>query len=461
MIRAAFLSRLPLVNSVRELDSAPRRFLFFTAFNVVSWQCIVGPAMVLFARRIDMPATWVGFLISFMPFTTLLVVFTVPLVVRVGAKQLMLRTWLLRNLVITPVFLMPWVIRYGGNHWGWYLLLGSTLGFCVMRAIGSGGWFPWLHEVVPEEQRGLYFSTEAGSTQLINVGIILAQGLFLTGKPSVERFLVIYAVGIAAGLFSLKWMSRVPGGGGGTQTLSLWEGFAAYRIPLRDRAYLRFVITAALCFSAASWFGSAFVLFLRDILLLPERDIMLIMAAASFGVMLTIRAWGRFADHSGSGRAIHKTLTAHSLIALAFVLLEPGETWTRYALPPLTFLITIFGAAFWMAANRAMLNLVKETGRVAYTNLWSLGTALSLGITPIFVGICIHQWGLFGFHVCFIISGVSGLLCAAAVRWVVRDSGPVEVSLSDLVNPILPVRTLARIMWITLGLHESNRIDGT
>ena len=60
----------------KNLSPAPRRFLGFMAFNVVSFQCFVGPAMVLFARKLDMPASWVGFLIAAMPLSMVLVMFT-------------------------------------------------------------------------------------------------------------------------------------------------------------------------------------------------------------------------------------------------------------------------------------------------------------------------------------------------------------------------------------------------
>ncbi|MCL4219528.1 MAG: hypothetical protein KJ052_21315, partial [Candidatus Hydrogenedentes bacterium] len=66
--------KFPLLRSIGDLDRGPRRFLLFTGFNVVSWQCIVGPALILLARYIEMPASWVGLLISFMPLSTLLVV---------------------------------------------------------------------------------------------------------------------------------------------------------------------------------------------------------------------------------------------------------------------------------------------------------------------------------------------------------------------------------------------------
>ena len=69
----------PVISGYRALEPAPRRFLFFVAVNVVSWQNIVGPAMVLFARKIDMPEFLVGLLLSIMPFAQLLVLVTMPM----------------------------------------------------------------------------------------------------------------------------------------------------------------------------------------------------------------------------------------------------------------------------------------------------------------------------------------------------------------------------------------------
>lgn len=449
--------QIPVISSFLELSNAPRRFLFFTAFNVVSWQCIVGPAMILFARRIDMPPSWVGLLISFLPFSTFLVAFTAPLVARFGAKRLMFSMWMMRNLVMCVVFLMPWVLARGEARHGWYLLMGGTLAFCIFRALGSGGWFPWLHEVVPAEERGAYFSAETASTQLVNVCIILAQGVMLIGDPGVDRFLYIYAVGVIAGLVSLIWMSRVPGGAGMGDEVRRFGAYQAHRRAAQDRPFMVFVALAALCFSCTSWFGSAYVLYLRDALQLTPKRVMWLTAAGSVGVLLTIRYWGRFADHSGSGRAMLKTLIAHSLGALAFLALPPGAWWTPWAIWPVVVLNCIFGAAFWMAAHRAMLNYVKDDGRVGYTNLWTLGTALTLGMTPIMAGWLIQGWGIWGFRACFLISGAAGLAGAFACEWIVRDGArPVGVRMWPL-DPMLPFRTLVRIAWITAGLHESNR----
>jgi hypothetical protein len=450
--------KLALFSGRRELDAAPRQFLMFNLFNVISWQCIVGPAMILLARAIDMPASWVGFLISFMPLSTLAVVLTVPLVTYWGSKKLMFSAWMVRNIVAGLVFLMPLAIYHWGQRAGWYVLMAATLSFCVVRALGAGGWFPWIHEVVPERQRGLYFSTEAAQAHFVNVVVIVGQGIFLSRNPSVNQFLVIYAIGICAGMISLGWMLRVPGGGAvldeGQPT---WAGYRGFRLMLEDRPYLAFILTTGICFSSTAWLGSAIILYMRDILGLPSNAIMGLVACGSGGILLTIRAWGRFAEHSGSGTTMFLSLLGHGLAALACLAVLPGRAWSMPLLVAVIVLANIFGAAFWIAAHRAMLNYVKPTGRIAYTNFWTVGTAIALGVTPILVGQVIDRWHLHGFQLCFIIAGIAGIGSAVASRLVIRDGMPVRRGLTALFDPALPVRTFARIAWITIGLHESNR----
>ena len=169
--------RIPVLSGFQELETPHQRFLIFVAFNVVSWQNIVGPARVLQARKIDMPEAFVGMLLSFLPFTALLLLVTMPLVTRFGPKRVMLWAWFWRNVICCLVFALPLALAFGGKRVAWAVLMTAILGFCVMRALGSGGWLPWLHEIVAEDKRSTYFSTETALTQIINVAIMLAQAV--------------------------------------------------------------------------------------------------------------------------------------------------------------------------------------------------------------------------------------------------------------------------------------------
>ncbi|GMW02360.1 MAG: hypothetical protein AMXMBFR84_34960 [Candidatus Hydrogenedentota bacterium] len=441
---------------IRGLDPAPRRFLFFTAFNVVSWQCIVGQVLVLFGRHVDMPPSWVGFLLAFLPLSMIIILGTVPLVVWWGPKRLMLSAWFSRNVVACAVFTMPWTIYVWGPKAAWYVLLFTTLAFCLARALGAAGWLPWLHEVVPERQRGPYFSAEVAVAQTINVGVTLVQAFILLGNPGLTQFLIVYAIGIAAGFISLLWMGRVPGGKGSRELISIAEGFASYKGALANKSFVRFVIVASLCFVAVTWASAAYVLFLRDAMKLSSHTIMFILAAGSFGILLSIRHWAHFAELNGSGLTMFLSLIGYALASFFCIELIPDMAWAPYAAGALYVAISVFNAAFWMAVHRAMLNFVPETDRVSYTNLWTVGTSLALAATPVAVGYIVEWFGIWGFRSCFLLSTLMCLVCAVLSRAAVQDGQPFDRSIGPMLDPVQPFRTVGRILWITLGLHSSN-----
>jgi hypothetical protein len=411
----------------------------------------------LFGRKIGMDPSWIGFLISFMPLSQLLVVGTARAVTRLGSKRVMFSAWMLRNILTCSVFLMPWAMGHWGPRAGAYVLMTATFGFCIMRAVGSGGWFPWLHEVVPYSQRGTYFSSETAVTQLLSVILTVGQAFVLRGDPSINRFLLIYGAGVCSGFFSLLWMSQVPGGEGTPDHDDTNTG-SAHGEALADRPFMKFIITAALCFSCQAWFGASIVMYMRDALHLSSQTIMLYMAAGSLAILCTVNFWARYAEHSGSGPAMFLSLIGHSLTALACLALPPGWAITSYGVAAAIVFTSIFAGAFAVSVNRAMLHYIKEEGRVGYTNIWTVGSAISTGITPILAGLAIGHLGLWGYRLCFALSGVAGLACAIACRIVVNEhehTGRRHAAFATL-RPDFPIRTLARIVSITVGGHESN-----
>ncbi len=425
-------------------------------FNVISWECIAGSALVLFARHIEMPPSWVGKLLSFMPLSQIIVVFMVPVVTRLGSKRLMYNTWMFRNLTACCVFIMPWAMQWWGPTAAWYVLLTSTLGFCIARSVGAGGWFPWLHEVVPEHQRGLYFSAEASVARLVVLCVAIGQGIILWGNGGLNRYLIIYAIGISSGLFSLVWMKRVPGGDGNPEATFAQGRLAAFSIALKDRRFFRFVLTASFCVSCFSWLGSSMTMYMRDQLGMADLHIMMLVGLGSGGVLFTISSWMRFAEHHGSGHTMFLTLAGHSVIGMVLFALLPGQAWTTYAIVPVYVLLNVLGAAYWVSMNRAMLNCINPENRVTYGSLWTVCTSLSGGATPILAGYIIEWMDLWGFRMCFGIAVVGGALGAVLCRHVVRDGGAQGWDWRRSLTVGAPVRGLTRIVKVTVGLDETN-----
>jgi MFS family permease len=448
---------IPIVSGFNTLGQAPRRFLIYVAINVVSWQNIVGPVMVLLARKIDMPESFVGLMISFMPFTTLLLLFTLPLIVRLGPKRVMMWAWFLRNVITCSVFLLPLALLSGSKEWAWIVLAVSILGFCVMRALGAGGWLPWLHEIVPVHLRSTYFSTETSIAQIINIVVLFIQArLLAVDDPGISRFLLIYAIGIAMGFISLFWMRRIPGGAGNLE-IDAHIGMRAYGRAISDRNFLVFLLVSMFSLSGMTWYGASFIMYLRDNLDMRDSMTLMLTVAGSLGILFTVGAWARFTEANGSGLAMAKTLFGHTSAPVLMVLAVSGASSAPCFSAVSVVFASIFGAAFGVAVNRAMLNQVPDHDRIGYTALWTVGTAIAFGVTPVAAGLIIEHFPLWGFQACFILSAVSTSIAGVLCLFLVHDVSLEGKRWFYLLNPLLPLRTAGRIMWITVGLHESNQ----
>ncbi|NTV14808.1 MAG: MFS transporter [Desulfobulbaceae bacterium] len=405
---------LPLTG-LRQLPPPARRFLYFSTLNVVSWQCLVGPPLVLFGRALDMPPAWVGVLIALLPLSMLLVAFTGPLVAGLGPRRILTWGWLLRNLFAATIIAIPWALQQWGKPGAWLVLLIATLGFCVFRALSVGGWFPWLYEVLPAHQRGVYLASETAWAQVVTILVVLGCGAILGRRGDLDGFFLVYGVGIATGLASLGLMHRIPGGQSPAAQPGATTGFSLAPI-LQDRAYMRFIIRTALCLAIMAGQSSIAVMYLRDILAYSDRQIMYLLAAGSLAVALLIGYWGHRADRNDSTTAMPGTLCAHSFFALVWLLLIPGRSWTEGLALAAVIGSTVCNAAFTTTATRDMLGRIRDPGRVGYTNLWIIASSLATGLVPILAGLLIDWRGLTGFRLCFLASGLGGLLAALACR---------------------------------------------
>ena len=412
--------------------------------------------MVLFARFMDVKASMVGGLIALPLSSTVLILLTVSLVMRFGPKRLMLATWLVRNFVTAIVFLVPVTLNHGGSEVAGYVFFFAIASYCIIRSAGVGGWLPWLHEIIPKEKRDAYFSMETSVAQITNVGISLSQAFILGENPTMNNFLIIYAIGIGAGMISLFFMSRVPGGAGVKEKVSFKQSLKAYPVVLRDKKFTAFVISESLCWCALSCYWSANVMYMRDLLHLSDRSIMMIAASGSFFVFLTVRAWGRFAEHNGRGEALFLTMLAQSVVVGSCIFIPAQSPYALWLAGGTFVLATVFGVAHWTLSHGAALSFVNEEAKVGYTNVWALSSSLALGLTAVLVGVIIDYAGMeWGFRICFALSAIIGSICSFTT-WHTVDVAP-RPELGKLIDVTIPMRTAARVLWITVGLHSSTK----
>jgi MFS family permease len=440
-----FATRL---DSLRLLGNAARRFLLFSFLNTVSWQLLVGSVLVLHARALAIPSGVVGVVVSIMPFTLVLSLVVSHWVDRIGPRRMMTAGWTARNLMAFPLVLTPWIYAVWGSHAAGVALFTGVLCFCTMRSLTCAGWFPWLHEIVPGNERGRYFSMEIILVQVVNVGIGLGTFLFLGHHPALWKFGALSAVGIAAGLASISLMRRIPGGGPSLSTRRR-HALVDLRLVLRDRSFMSYARWTSLGLFVTVGQNTLTVLSMRDYLHIAPAMIMFTTAMGSAAAMVAGPWWGRLADRHGTGpvQVLSGILMA---IALASFALLRERTPLGIVIPVSAACVVAY-SGFFVAANRGMLQRMRPALRAGYSAMWLSITSVAMGSSSVLVGLVVQHagphayWGL-----CL---AYSALIAMAVLRYATlhEESVGLAAELRSQFDPERPILSLIRLCRYVLN----------
>lgn len=450
---------MSIAQDLRDLPPSARHFLLFSGINLISWQCIVGQVLVLFGRAIGMPPPWVGMLLSFVPLSMLLVIFSIPLVETYGSRKLLTFTWLIRNLMVAPILAIPLAVNYWGPESAWYILLFATLGFALVRAIGVGGWFPWLHEIIPQDKMGTYFSIEMLWMQILNILVSFGIALILSTSESLNGFYWVYAIGMTAGFLSVLYIKRIPGGSGKSSTIPAIEKFSVIIFAINDKKFRHFMALVVISLSAIMWLNVSSVLYLRDILGFSDSRIMLFMTTAAVGIAFAIIFGFKYAEKFRSNGVMAVLMAVFSVVAASWCGLLPHVAWLVYLTIPIITLGFVLNAGLLIFASKGMMTLVHERNRTGYTSMWIIGTSVSNGLPPILAGWLIGVFHLQGYRICFLVSSFCAMIVSILwSRFLIEDAELIP-NIHHIVKPTQPLRSLQRIVWMILHNKKNRKPD--
>ena len=437
------------LESLRLLGPAPRRFLLFVVFNTISWQVIAGSILILHARAIGLEAAWIGLVMAITPFTMVLSLWTSPWVNRFGPRRLLLTGWTLRNLGALPLVFTPVVYAQWGTGAAGALLFFGVLFFCTMRSLTCVGWFPWLHEIVPEGERGRYFSVEIIIVQVANVSIGLLTFLILGGNPALHKFSLITLLGIAAGLTSVRLITRIPGGRPRPENRARTVVFDL-RLVFRDADFRSYALWTSAGMFVTMGQGTLVVLTLRDSLAVSPAMIMLSTAAGAAAAVLAGPWWGRLADRHGS--AVVQLMSGWTLgLSLLGLCMLRREICTPWTYVPLVVFTTIGYCGFFVASNRGMLHRMRPKIRSSYASVWLALTSLAAGLSTIIVGQCIQRGGERGYWGTALAYGLLLIVTAVKCGGLPEKGNTLGQEIRLLYEPSRPFWSVGRMCWFVLN----------
>ncbi|MBI5667873.1 MAG: MFS transporter [Chloroflexi bacterium] len=310
------------LTNAEKIRRLPWYIALYAANNVFGVLTFFGPAFILFLSELKLNNTEIGFLLSLVPFTGLIALVIAPVVPRFGYKRTFVTFWGVRKIFAAGLLLVPWVLSQFGPAALTAYIAFIIGGFALCRAIGETGMYPWAHEFIPNSVRGRYSALNDIMMRLTGIAS-LAFGSFVLGlSAGIDRFLLLFAVGLVFGLIGVWSATHIPGG---APTRAVQVSYGNLLKVLRDRNFLMYVIGLSVLVIGSTPMGSFLPLFMSREVGLSDSQVVLLNIAATLGGLAATYLVGWAADRYGSKPLLLSGLYLKILMPLAWLLM-PRES---------------------------------------------------------------------------------------------------------------------------------------
>jgi len=414
-----------------------------------------------FALALNATSSQVGILhavISLLP--SLIQLKAAALINKFSRKKIVMTSILITTLLWVPIILMGVLFYFGVPHIVW-ILIGFIGLFYIFSAVAHPAWFSWMGSLVPEDQRGGYFSKRNRVAGFFGIITMIAGALILDGFKKAGGFsgntlgYTLFGFGI---LFTLAAIVRFWSWGVLRKqyepklTVRKKDGFSFWQFLKRapETPFGRFVLFRGF-FSLAIGIAVPFwaVYMLRDLGFSYIWYVAITVSGIIFQLMF-LPVLGKFSDRFGN---IKLTSVCSWLIFLIPILwLIPAIIKVDLSIKLyLLFVPAIISGFGWAGYNLAVNNYVydavgqeKRGFGVSYMNLIvGLGTFVGAGLGSLLAWINVSFMNPLLFI--FVVSAFARFLAVAFGSSLLREVRHVKKFSSQyLINEFEPMRGAIR-----------------
>lgn len=430
---------------------------WFTTFNALSFQIVLGSPMVLYAKRLGASATVLGLVAGMMP---LLVMFQIPAarhIGRIGYKRFVYAGWGTRVAMIFVMALVPLSGFVLDKATQLILMLCLLFAFNLSRGISSAAWLPWITSIVPVEIRGHYLTMDAVCMHLASFATLCLAGLCLWREPQTWHFAALFGWSALNGAISLRFLKQIPEG-----VVPEHERTSKEPVPWKDiagyepfRKLLRMQLLWAIAYGGVTTFT---VSYLRASAGLGEGPILCLTGAAFLGGLAGLWIFGSHTDDFGSKPVVSICLILWLVVMAIWVALAAGLLHAGTVL--ILFLELAMGLAFAlvnMNNTRLAMVLAPQMGRSHFFALFSVVQNVVLGLAPVGWGFLIdcvgtRTWTFNNFEVNrYSLFFLLATVCFGATLYLTHKIvEPKARQMDELVKELLvqsPIRDWLRVWW--------------
>ena len=366
---------------------------WFSALNALSFQPVLGSAMVLYAKSLGASATVLGLLAGMMPLLVITQLPAAKFIDRVGYRAFILRGWSARVVIIFLIAAVPLTGGFLDATTRLILLLALLLVFNTLRGISSCAWLPWITELIPPAARGRHFARDQVFGNGASLLSFAMAGAVLGADAQPLQFAGVFLFAALAGAVSLPLLLRVPDPAP-PKNADSGKGPVPWLAIASHPPFRRLLEVNAAWSLAFGGLTTFIVKYLKDGAGLPSDLILYFMSVSFIGGIATPWLAGPRLDRLGSKPMLGFTMGVGLVIAVGWMLAAGGAVlpgW-GYALP-LMVLLGLVNSLFSAANTRLAMNIVPTMGRNHFFALFMVVWQITLGLSPVLWGLVLDGIG--------------------------------------------------------------------
>lgn len=348
-----------------------------------------GPVFLLFLDSLNLDKPQIGVVLSIIPFCGLVSLFLMPLIAWVGYKRTYLIAWGMRKFVLALLIATPWVLRQWGPHAAFIFVAGVILAFSLCRSIGLTAFSPWVLEFVPNNVRGKFTALQNIVFVALGAATLAAAGPVLGDDPPLDRFTILFMVGIGFGLLSVMFYVPVPGGRSIRTDDQQGRGFRSMGKALCNRQFLLFLLVGALV--TLAWaplsMGGFLPLFLKEQVGFEPDEVLYFNAVHMGSGVVSCFVWGWAADRYGSKPVLYLTILVLWFYPMGLWTLPRQSGLSFYAALALAMTMGMAVPGWSIAYTRLLfVKLIPRDQRSGYSAVHLAWFGLISGLAPLIAG---------------------------------------------------------------------------
>jgi MFS family permease len=350
-----------------------------------------GIFLVAFALQLGASNTIIGLLAAIPPLAELIQIPAISIVDRFRNRRMIC-------VVASVIARLFWIViafipLLFGPEAGLLVLIVSLTCYGCISAVSHCSWSNWMHDLVPEEMLGSFFSRRMALSLALGTVLSLGAGAFIdlwqarSGMPPASAYTITFLGGFIAGVLGIYAMTRIPEPR--MRDLPRRSLLRQIRMTLSDENFARLTSFIGSWNFAVNLAAPFFTVYLLQRL---GYDLTLVIALAVLSQIVSVLSyhlWGALSDRYSNKSVLRVSgpLFMLCILGWTFTTLPEKHAFTLPLLVILHILMGLSTAGVTLATANIGLKLAPHGASTAYLATINIAGSVAAGIAPIIGGI--------------------------------------------------------------------------